>query len=99
MAFITGIPIRDSIHSDFSTGSGVWLEYRRNLTGLYLSGVADGTVDNYTGSRYHEFADHDFREFNRKVNMLSGLWNTTGVMLDPYDGGFRYTGAGSFVAP
>ena len=38
MAYINGIPLRDSIHTDFSTGSGVWQEYRRVLTGTLVSG-------------------------------------------------------------
>ena len=89
MAFITDIPIRDSIHSDFSTGSGVWQEYRRNLTGLFHSG--GGIIS----GRYGEFTQ-DIQEYNRKVDTLTGQWNDTGLFLDPYNAGFRYTGTGDF---
>ena len=89
MAFITGIPIRDSIHSDFSTGSGVWQEYRRNLTGLFHSG--GGVIS----GRYGEFTQ-DIQEYNRKIDTLTGQWNDTGLFLEPYNAGFRYTGSGDF---
>ena len=89
MAYINGIPIRDSIHTDFATGSGVWQEYRRVLTGEFVSG---GGV---TAGRYGEFTK-DIQEYNRKVDTLSGQWGDTGLFLEPYNGGFRYTGAGDF---
>jgi|TARA_A100000172_G_C2974457_1_gene87117 hypothetical protein len=97
MAYQAGSPIRDQIHTDFSTGSGVWQEYRRVLTGEFISGGGS-----HSGS-YGEFTQ-DIQEYNRKIDTLSGQWSHTGAggnagtgfFLDPYDAGFRYTGTGNF---
>ena len=91
MAYITGIPIRDSIHTDFATGSGVWQKYRSVLTGEFISGGGFGA----TGDRYAEFTQ-DIQEYNRKINTLTGQWGHTGLFLEPYNVGFRYTGTGIF---
>ena len=89
MSLITGIPIRDSIHTDFSTGISGWEGYRTELTGEFIrKGV------NVSG-RYGEFSK-DIQEFNRKIDTLSGAWNDTGMFLTPYNEGFRYTGTGDF---
>ena len=82
MAYIDGIPIKDSLHTDFSTSSGVWVEYRHQLTGDYLARKG-------TGSNYHEFSDGTFREYNRK---LDDLGISGRVYLEPYDAGLRYKG-------
>ena len=96
MAYIDGIPLRDSIHTDFSTGSGVWQEYRRVLTGTLVSGGGTNLlVTPDTGERYTEFTQ-DIQEYNRKVNTLTGQWGHTGLFLTPQDAGFRYTGTGKF---
>ena len=87
MVYIDGIPIRDSIHTDFSTISGDWVEYRKILTGQFYSGDSTG--------RYSEFTQ-DIQEFNRKIDTLSGQFSDTGLFIDPYDNGFRYTGDGNF---
>ena len=84
MAFITGISIKDSLHTDFSTSSGVWGEYRRQLTGDYVSRKG-------TGLNYHEFADGTFREYNKKLNDLN-ISGSESIFLEPYDAGFRYKG-------
>jgi len=84
MAFITGIPIKDSLHSDFSTGSGVWTEYKYQLTGDYAS--RDGT-----GGNYHEFADGTFREYNNKLKDMAIVGGEY-LYFEPYDGGLRYQG-------
>ena len=63
MAFITGIPIRNSIHTEESTDIGVWKKYRAELTGLYTTG--DGT-----GAMYEQYTSQDFREYNKKINDL-----------------------------
>tara|TARA_R110002051_G_C8658847_1_gene488713 strand:- start:66 stop:1175 length:1110 start_codon:yes stop_codon:yes gene_type:complete len=76
--------IKDSMHSDFSTGSGVWVGYRHDLTGDYVS--RDGT-----GGNYHEFADGTFREYNKKLNDI-GVVNGEQMYIEPYDGGLRYIG-------
>tara|TARA_R100000734_G_C3235088_1_gene41699 strand:+ start:193 stop:474 length:282 start_codon:yes stop_codon:yes gene_type:complete len=89
MAYQAGSPIRDQIHTDFSTGSGIWQEYRRILTGEFISGGGSHS------GRYSEFTQ-DIQEYNRKINTLTGQWNDTGLFLDPYNAGFRYTGTGDF---
>jgi len=76
--------IKDSMHSDFSTGSGVWVGYRHDLTGDYVS--RDGT-----GENYHEFADGTFREYNKKLNDI-GIVGGDSIYFEPYDGGLRYQG-------
>ena len=81
MAFITGIPIRNSIHTEESTDIGVWKKYRAELTGLYATG--DGT-----GAMYEQYASQDFREYNKKINDL-GLSGR--LLLEPMDDGFRFT--------
>tara|TARA_Y100000004_G_scaffold180268_1_gene224707 strand:+ start:220 stop:501 length:282 start_codon:yes stop_codon:yes gene_type:complete len=89
MAYIDGIPIRDSIHTDFSVASGDWQQYRSILTGQFISGsgIHEG--------RYGEFTD-DIKEYNRKIDTLTGHWGHTGLFLTPNDAGFRYTGTGKF---
>ena len=89
MAYIDGIPIRDSIHTDFSTGSGIWVEYREILTGQFISGGGSNS------GRYSEFTQ-DIQEYNRKVDTLTGQWGHTGLFLNPKNAGFRYTGTGKF---
>jgi|TARA_R100000084_G_C4592940_1_gene119367 hypothetical protein len=89
MAYITGIPIRDSMHPETSTDSGVWQDYRKILTGEFVSG------DGATTNRYGEFAS-DIREYNRKIDSLTGFWGHTGLFLTPMDEGFRYEGDGDF---
>ena len=89
MAFITGIPIRNSIHTDLSTESGDWQNYRNILTGQFYSGGGVNT------GRYQEFTQ-DIQEYNRKIDTLTGRWGHTGLFLDPYNAGFRYTGTGNF---
>jgi hypothetical protein len=84
MAFITGIPIRNSIHTDFSRESGVWANYRTELTGDYID-------QNGNGTNFHEFADGSFREYNRKLNDLN-INGSESIFLEPYDAGFRYKG-------
>ena len=42
MAFITGIPIRNSIHTEESTSVADWGKYRSELTGLYITGEGTG---------------------------------------------------------
>ena len=89
MSLITGIPIRDSIHTDFSTGISGWQGYRTELTGEFTR--QGGNVS----GRYGEFSK-DIQEYNRKMYTLSGVWSDTGMFLTPYNAGFRYTGTGDF---
>ena len=81
MAFITGIPIRNSIHPDTGSDIGEWKKYRAELTGLYVTG--DGT-----GAMYEQYASQDFREYNKKVNDLGLSGN---ILMEPMDEGFRFT--------
>lgn len=81
MAFITGIPIRNSIHPDVDSDIGTWKKYRAELTGLYVTG--DGT-----GAMYEQYASQDFREYNEKVNDLGLSGN---ILMEPMDEGFRFT--------
>jgi len=74
--------IKDSMHSDFSTGSGVWVGYRHDLTGDYVSRGG-------TGESYHEFADGTFREYNRKLRDSN---QPSSLHFEPFDGGLRYKG-------
>ena len=89
MAYIAGIPIRDGIHTDFSTGISGWNTQRTALTGEFTT-----QAGNVSG-RYGEFSK-DIQEYNRKIDTLSGAWNDTGMFLTPYNAGFRYTGTGDF---
>ena len=84
MAYQEGSPLKGQIHTDFSTSSGVWVEYRNQLTGDYLARKG-------TGSNYHEFSDGTFREYNRKLNDLN-ISGSESIFLEPYDAGFRYKG-------
>ena len=75
---------QDLVHTDYSTGSGIWMQYRKDITGLYSSGASP---------RYDDFDNHLIREYNRKID---GLGQPSGLLLEPYDAGFRYTGTGGF---
>ena len=79
------------IHPSYATGSGTWSGWRHEITGLYL----------LSGASSEWYANHLIREYNRKVDTLSGNWagaSVTGLMIDPYDAGFRYEGTGDFRA-
>jgi hypothetical protein len=82
------------IHPSYASGSGTWSGWRHDITGMYLlSGGISGQGEWY--------ANHLIREYNRKVDTLSGSWvgaSVTGLMIDPYDAGFRYEGTGDFRA-
>ena len=93
MAYIDGIPIRDSIHTDSSIVSGEWRAYRNILTGQFISGGGFAA----TGDRYTEFTN-DIREYNRKIDTLTGHWAHTSsdLFINPKDAGLKYTGTGQF---
>lgn len=82
--------LKDEIHTDFSTGSGVWVAYHDEITGGYLTTGASGN--------YVDWDNHLMREYNRKIDTFSGGWTATetGLILEPYDAGFRYVGTGDF---
>ncbi len=90
MAYMgTGVSLRDSIHTDSSTGISGWNTHRTALTGEFTRNGG-----NISG-RYGEFSK-DIQEYNRKIDTLSGAWQDTGMFLTPYNAGFRYTGTGDF---
>ena len=84
MAFITGIPIRNSIHTEESTSVADWGKYRSELTGLYITGEG-------TGAMYEQYAAQDFREYNKKIHDLGLNEFNSDLYLRPLDAGFRYT--------
>tara|TARA_B100001778_G_scaffold305299_1_gene283854 strand:- start:9730 stop:11280 length:1551 start_codon:yes stop_codon:yes gene_type:complete len=84
MAFITGIPIRNSIHTEESTSVADWGKYRSELTGLYITGEG-------TGAMYEQYAAQDFREYNKKIHDLGLNEFNSDLYLRPFDAGFRYT--------
>ena len=54
--------LQSQIHADFSTGSGVWVDYRTDVNGLFLSGF---------DTNFSDYRDHLIREYNRKINNLN----------------------------
>jgi hypothetical protein len=70
--------LQSQIHSDYSTGSNAWTEYRNSIKTMYDASTSK--VD---------FTDHLIREYNRKIDRLN---QPTGLFIAPYDGGFRFIG-------
>jgi hypothetical protein len=70
--------LQSQIHSDYSTGSNTWTEYRNSIKSMYDSSTSK--VD---------FNDHLIREYNRKIDRLN---QETGLYIAPFDGGFRFIG-------
>jgi len=68
--------LQSQIHSDYSTGSGVWASYRTGIESMYEE--ISSRVD---------FNDHLIREYNRKIDRLN---QPTGLFISPYDAGFRF---------
>ena len=77
MAFITGIPIRNSIHTEESTSVADWGKYRSELTGLYITGEG-------TGAMYEQYAAQDFREYNKKIHDLGLNEFNSDLYLRPF---------------
>lgn len=75
--------LEHSIHSDFNTGLEVWSGYKQEIIDYYDSGINRIDLD-----------DHLTREYNRKISNL-GL--STGLLIQPFDAGFRYIGSGIFT--
>ena len=73
---------QSKIHSDFSTGSATWSEYRAQVIAFY---------DNHPHS---ELNDHITREFNKKITNLS---QAESLYISPYNAGLRYIGDGVFT--
>ena len=73
---------QSEIHSDFSSASETWSEYRAQVIAFY---------DNYPHS---ELNDHITREFNKKIRDLS---QSESLYISPYNAGLRYIGDGVFT--
>jgi hypothetical protein len=69
--------LQATIHSDFSTDSGVWVDYRSEIEAL-------------SGESHQDLNDHLIREFNRKIQDLG---QPTGLYFIPNDAGFRFIGS------
>ena len=75
------VDLTNKIHGDFSTGSGVWMGYRSDITGEYITGEG-------TGANYVIYSNKLIREYNEKISELNQPSN---LYIEPYDAGFRYT--------
>lgn len=70
--------LQNSIHQDFRTDSGIWINYKSTITG------------DYAGSNHQDLNDHLIREYNKKI---INLGQPTGLLFSPYDGGYRFLGS------
>tara|TARA_R100000988_G_scaffold101195_1_gene73589 strand:- start:1844 stop:3418 length:1575 start_codon:yes stop_codon:yes gene_type:complete len=72
--------LNSEIHSNFSSGSSTWANFRSEVTGMYI----------LSGQNGEDGRQHLLREYNRKINEL----NQTGgqFYLEPFNGGFSYLG-------
>ena len=75
------VDLTNKIHGDFSTGSGVWMGYRSDITGAYIT-------EEGTGANYVIYSNKLIREYNEKISELNQPSN---LYIEPYDAGFRYT--------
>jgi hypothetical protein len=73
---------QSEIHSDFSSASETWSEYRAQVIAFY---------DNYP---HGELNDHITREFNKKIRDLG---QAESLYISPYNAGLRYIGDGVFT--
>jgi len=73
---------QSKIHSDFSTASATWSEYRAQVIAFY---------DNHP---HRELNDHITREFNKKIRDLG---QPESLYISPYNAGLRYIGDGIFT--
>jgi hypothetical protein len=69
--------LQATIHSDFSTDSGVWVDYRSEIESL-------------ASESHQDLNDHLIREFNRKIQDLG---QPTGLYFTPNDAGLRFIGS------
>ena len=73
---------QSEIHSNFSSASETWSEYRAQLIAFY---------DNHP---HGELNDHITREFNKKIRDLG---QAESLYISPYNAGLRYIGDGVFT--
>ena len=76
--------LQSEIHSDFSSISGTWINYRAEITGLWGSTV-----------NKDDFNNHLIREFNRKLRNLN---MPSGIYIIPYNAEFSYTGTTGLIS-
>ena len=93
--------LKDRIHTSIATGSGDWASFRSEVTGKFLTDGGTG-VGGIAGGNYTDFSNHLIREYNKQVDMRIDSWTaaagqTTGLVIEPFDAGFRYTGTGGFA--
>ena len=74
------VDLTNKIHGDFSTGSGVWIGYRGDVTGAYIT-------EEGTGVNYAIYSNKLIREYNEKISELN---QPSDLYIEPYDAGFRY---------
>lgn len=72
--------LQSEIHSEFSSDSGIWQDYRNQITGFY-SEIPKSELDM-----------HVSREFNRKIQVFFGI--DSALILSPFNAGFSYVGSG-----
>jgi len=75
------VDLTNKIHGDFSTGSEVWMGYRGDITGAYIT-------EEGTGANYVTYSNKLIREYNEKINELN---QPKSLYIEPNDAGFRYT--------
>lgn len=94
--------LKDRIHTSTATGSGDWSSFRSEVTGMFLTGLGTGS-GGVLGVNYTDYSNHLIREYNKQVDLRIDSWTgtaiqTTGLVIEPHDAGFRYTGTGNFAA-
>ena len=94
--------LKDRIHTSIATGSGDWASFRSEVTGKFLNDGGTG-IGGIAGDNYTDFSNHLIREYNKQVDFKIDSWEgvasqTTGLIIEPHDAGFRYTGTGDFSA-
>jgi len=93
--------LKDRIHTSVATGSGDWASFRSEVTGTFLNDQGTG-AGGIAGINYTDFSNHLIREYNKQVDIRIDSWTgaaaqTTGLVIEPFDDGFRYTGTGGFA--
>ena len=71
--------LQSIIHSEKSNSYSVWSGYNQQIIDLWNSVDAHG-----------DFNDHLIREYNKKIDLFD---QPTGLLLAPYDAGFRFKGS------
>jgi len=74
--------LQSEIHSDFSSQSGVWDNYKDLVLGLYSASTDPLKTD---------FDNHLIREYNRKIDNLG---QNVSLFITPFDAGYRFVGGG-----